>query len=265
MVKRQGTLRAPSSRTRPAQRTFPLLILFIDLLSFKLETSQVVEVRIFSLSRVLLSAHCLICSRYSGRPAPIVPLFPFRQLMASVGPQMYPLSPLTPSPQMSIPSHPLSRSHSTPTLRLPSCVSGLMVVGHRLDRYSLLSVVFAVFHGHPRSRFPRTGHPLTPRTSSDVHASNSTPSGVSLVGTSLSAISLQSPSRTALNVSLSRYIAFVFRLPVCRVPSHGGHGHVYQKALRAKVEDIRTNILRPHPPSTSPLYPRLFLPRHLAH
>ena len=49
MAKRRDTLQAPSSRTRPVQTTSPLQILFIDLLSFKLETSQVVEVSIFYL------------------------------------------------------------------------------------------------------------------------------------------------------------------------------------------------------------------------
>jgi hypothetical protein len=76
MVKRQGTLPAPSSRTRPVQRTFPLLILFIDLLSSKLETSQVVEVLYLLHLTGTPFAHCLICSSYSGCPAPIVPPFP---------------------------------------------------------------------------------------------------------------------------------------------------------------------------------------------
>ena len=82
-----------------------------------------------------------------------------------------------------------------------------------------------------------------------------------LVRVSLSVVSLQSLSRTALNVSLLRYIAFVFRLLVYLVPSHGGHGHVYQKASRAKVEEdifaliscILTHL--PPPPSDIPTPP----------
>ena len=146
MVKRRGTLQAPSSRTRPARRIFPLLILFIDLLSSKLETSQVVEVHIFRLTDTP-PAHVPICSRYSGCPAPIVPLFLPRQLMANVGPQMYSRLPST-QPQMPVPSHPPRAYIITPTSRPFLMCSGLMVVGHRLDCYSLLSVVFAVFHGH---------------------------------------------------------------------------------------------------------------------
>jgi len=110
MVKRRGILRALSSRIHPAQRTSPLPILFIDLLLFKLETSQVVEVRIYSVLRVPLPPHRPICSRYSGCPAPIVPLFPLRQLMASVGPQMYSrLPPTLPPPGPSSLSSPLPR------------------------------------------------------------------------------------------------------------------------------------------------------------
>lgn len=148
-VKRQDTLRVPSSRTPPVQKTSPLLILFIDLLSFKLETSQVVEVCINLLSQIPLSTHNLFYSRYSGRPAPIVRLFPLRQLMANVGPQTYPRLPLDTtlgcrSPSIPSPSHLHYNADVTPFLMC----SGLTVVGHPLDCYSLLSVVFAVFHGH---------------------------------------------------------------------------------------------------------------------
>jgi len=97
---------------------------------------------------------------------------------------------------------------------------------------------FRSFPRSPRSWFPRTGHPLT--LSTLILSMRAPPTwplcGILLAGISLSVVSLQSLSRTALNVSLLRYIAFVFRL-VYLVPSHGGHGHVYQKASRAKVEE----------------------------
>jgi hypothetical protein len=164
---------------------------------------------------------------------------------------------------------PPSPHHLRFQLPSPSCIlrhadvtpflmcSGLMVVGHCLDCYSLLSVVFAVFHGHPvtvpslrtSSHFPHAHPP-------DAHPSNSALCDALLARVSPSVVSLQSPSRTALIVSLLRYVAFLFRHLVCLVPSDGGQGHVYQKALRAKSKKIhRTNILHPHLPSTSPLYP----------
>ena len=62
-----------------------------------------------------------------------------------------------------------------------------------------------------------------------------------LVRISLSVVSLQSLSRTALNVSLLRYVAFVFRCLVCLVSSHEGYGHVYQKASRAKSKKIHSH------------------------
>ena len=174
-----------------------------------------------------LSAHRLICSRYSGCPAPIVPLFPSRQLMANVGPQMYP-----PPPHHHLKYHfPSRHADVTPFLMC----SGLMVVGHRLDCYSLLSVVFAVFHGHPVTvPSHRTSSHSPHAHPPDAHPPTRPLCDALLVRISHSVVSLQSLSRTALNVSLLCYVAFVFRRPVCLVPSHGGHGHVYQKALRAK-------------------------------
>ena len=86
-----------------------------------------------------------------------------------------------------------------------------------------------------------------------------------LVRVSLSVVSSQSLSRTALNVSLLRYIAFVFRLLVCLVPSHrGGHGHVYQKALRGNSRRyIRTNIcILTHLPTPTINIPTLSTPAH---
>lgn len=148
--------------------------------------------------------------------------------MASVGPQIFSRLPLD-TIAFGCRYPPLSfalilHADVTPFLMC----SGLMVVGHRLDRYSLLSVVFAVFHGHfghgslaldILSHFalilPMGIPPTRPLC------------GVPLVRISLSVVSLQSLSRTALNVSLLRYIAFVFRFLVCLVPSHGSHGHVY--------------------------------------
>lgn len=108
----------------------------------------------------------------------------------------------------------------------PLTYSGFMVVGHCLDCYSLLSVVFAVFPGRSPSRFPRTGHlpnPLTLILPMGILPTR--PLVVPCLSGSLSVVSSQSLYRTALNVSFLRYIAFVFRL-VCPVPSHGGYGHV---------------------------------------
>lgn len=142
--------------------------------------------------------------------------------------------------------------------------SGLMVVGHRLDCYSLLSVVFAVFHGH-------SGHgSLAQDIFSLAHPPDAlTPNSASLwsllVRVSLSVVSSQSLSRTAINVSLLRYIAFVFRLLVCLVPSHrGGHGHVYQKALRGNSRRyICTNIcILTHLPTPTINIPTLSTPAH---
>jgi hypothetical protein len=59
-----------------------------------------------------------------------------------------------------------------------------------------------------------------------------------LARVSLYVISSQSLSCTALNVSLLRYIAFLFGLLVRLGSLPSGHWHVYQKALRAKAEDI---------------------------
>ena len=219
-VKKRGTLPAPSSRTRPVQRTFPLLILFIDLLSSKLETSQVVEVCIFSISQVTQSAHRLICSSYSGCPAPIVPPFPpttHGQRRSSNLPRRRHLS------RCRFPSLPPPRAYTTtPTLRLSSCVSGLMVVGHRLDA-TLCFPSFSTFSTVTPVTVPshRTSSHSLHAHSPAAYVSNSAPGGVLLVRTSLSVVSLQSLSRSALNVSLSRYVAFVFPLLVCMVPSHG--------------------------------------------
>jgi len=124
---------------------------------------------------------------------------------------------------------------------------------------------FRSFPRSPRSWFPRTGHPLTLHAHPlDARASNL----ASLwypARRDITVVSLQSLSRTALNVSLLRYIAFVFRLLVYLVPSHGGHGHVYQKASRAKVEEdifaliscILTHfhpLRHPHPVPIHPAY-----------
>ena len=143
--------------------------------------------------------------------------------------------------------------------------SGLMVVGHRLDCYSLLSVVFAVFLGLPgHGSLAQDILSLSSRSSSRCAFLQLGPFVMPCLSGYSSPSSVCSLSRTALIVSLLRYVAFLFRHLVCLVPSHGGQGHVYQKALRAKSKKIhRTNILHPHPPSTSPLYPthsRLFPP-----
>jgi hypothetical protein len=137
--------------------------------------------------------------------------------------------------------------------------SGLMVVGHRLDCCSLLSVVFAVFPRSPRSRFPRTGHPLT--LSALILPMRTSPTwplcDTLLARISLSVVSLQFLSRTALNVSLLRYIAFVFRLPVYPVPLPWGSWTCVSKGVEGKSRRryIRTNILHPHSPSLSLQHP----------
>ena len=191
--------------------------------------------------------------------------------MASVGPQIYPRrSPQHHRFQVPVPFLPLPLAFTLHAdVTLPLMCSGLMVVGHRLDRYSLLSVVFAVFHGHSRhGSLAQDILSLFTLISRCACLSNSASLCILLVRTSLIVVSLQSLPRTALNVSLLRYIAFVFRLFVCVVPSHGGHGHV-SKGVKGKSRRryIRTNILHPHPPSPSPnipTLPRLF-PCRLAH
>ena len=229
MVKRRDTLRAPSSRTRPAQKTSPLLILFIDLLSFKLETSQVVEVFGFF---ILLTLHLLTPRFAVGILAVQHLLFPFPppSTHGQRRPFNVPRLPPTPSPSdagfLPYPSSlalTLSRRrYAFPhVFRFNGCWSSfrLLLFAFRRFRSFLRSL---------RSRFPRTGHPLTLFT---LILRMRTPPTRPLCGTllariSLSVVSFQSLSRTALNVSLLRYIAFVFRLLVCLVPSHGGHGHV---------------------------------------
>jgi hypothetical protein len=119
----------------------------------------------------------------------------------------------------------------------PFLCSGLMVVGHRLDCYSLLSVVFAVFFfGHPPVTVPsrRTSPNLFPpsrcaclQSASRCHARQ----GITL--RRQFAISFSHRSECFF-IAL---IAFLFRRFVCLVPPNGGHGHVYQKALRAEVEE----------------------------
>lgn len=140
-----------------------------------------------------------------------------------------------------------------------------MVVGHRLDCYSCFPS-FSQFssvtlgHGSLAQDIPQS-LTLIP----DAHTSNSASCGTPSVESTTVVIS-QPLSRTALNVSLLRYIAFVFRLLVCLVPSPGVM-NMYQKASRAKVEeDIFLLIsyvshLDPHPTDHPTYYP----PRRLAH
>jgi hypothetical protein len=167
--------------------------------------------------------------------------------MARVGPPMY-----------SVPHHPqMPTSFPFPiTLTLPPRRHALPHV-FRLNgcwsSFRLLLFAFRRFRSFPRSLpvtvlSPRTSSNPFPRSSPRCAHSNSTSCGAPLVRASL--VNLFSH---ALNVSLLRYIAFVFRLLVCLVPSHGGHGHVYQKASRAKPKIYSHNILRPRPPSP-PLY-----------
>jgi hypothetical protein len=147
MVKRRGTLRALSSRTRPARRNFPPLILFIDLLLFKLETSQVVEY-IFWLSSTYRSTFPSPTTHGQRRPSNALPSPD--TIIADAG---FP------------PSHTPRAHHHADVMPFLMC-SGLMVVGHRLDCYSLLSVVFAVFHGHPVTAPSHRTSSLSSRSSS---------------------------------------------------------------------------------------------------
>jgi len=167
---------------------------------------------------------------------------------------------------MPVPSLPSSRLHYHADVTLFLMCSGLMVVGHRLDCYSLLSVVFAVFHGHSRhGSLAQDILSLSSRSSSRCAPQTWPLCDILLVRTSLSVVSLQFLSRTALNVSLLRYIAFVFRLLVYLVPSHEGHGRV-SKGVEGKSRRryIRTNILHPHPPPPFPLR-HLPTPTHSAY
>ena len=158
------------------------------------------------------------------------------------------------------PSFPPSRLYLLPDVT-PLSRSGLMVVGHRLDCYScflLFSQFSSVIPGHGSlAQDILQSFTLIP----DAHTSNPASCGTPSVEPTTVVIS-QSLSRTALNVSLSRYIAFVFRLLVCLVPSLGVMV-MYQKALRAKVEDIL--LLISYIPHLDPHHPTYYPPYRLAH
>lgn len=112
-----------------------------------------------------------------------------------------------------------------------------MVVGHRLDCYScfpLFSLFSSVTPGHG-SLAQDILQSLT--LISDAHTSNSASGGTPSVEFTTVVIS-QPLSRTALNVSLLRYIAFVFRLLVCLVPLPGGHEHVSRGVEDKKSKKI---------------------------
>lgn len=124
-----------------------------------------------------------------------------------------PLQPdiITPIPVPFFPSLTLT---SSPRRHASLTCSGLMVVGHRLDCYSCFPL-FSQFssvtlgHGSLAQDIPQS-LTLIP----DAHTSNSASCGTPSVESTTVVIS-QPLSRTALNVSLLRYIAFVFRLLVC--------------------------------------------------
>lgn len=110
-----------------------------------------------------------------------------------------------------------------------------MVVGHRLDCYSCFPSFSQFSSVTPRHGSLAQDIPQSFTLIPDVPTSNLASCGTPSVGSTTVVIS-QSLSRSALNVSLLRYIAFLFRLLVCLVPS-SGVTDMYQKALRAEVEE----------------------------
>jgi len=160
--------------------------------------------------------------------------------MASVGPQMYfrlPHNITSDASSLPLVHTSSRRRHAFPhVFRFNGCWSLFRLLLFAFRR-------FRSFPRSPRSRFPRTGHPPTPLTRILPMCIPPTRPlcDALLVGASLSVVSSQSLSRTALNVSLLRYVAFLFRPLVCLVSSHGGYGYVYQKALRAKSKKIHSH------------------------
>jgi len=147
--------------------------------------------------------------------------------------------------------------------------SGLMVFGCRLDCYSLLSIVSVVFIGLPRSRFSRTGHPLTLFTL--ILPMRIPPTwplcGALLARIPLSVISSQSLSHTALFLYCATLLSYLYCATLLSYlvfsfawfsPMWGSRTRV-SKGVDGKSRRryIRTNILHPHhshphPHSTPP-------------
>ena len=192
----------------------------------------------------------LIRSRYSGCPAPIVPLFPPEDSRPASALKCTP-------PPSTLSSRPLPSSRSPPRRRYASLTfSNLMVVGHRLDCYSLLSVVFTVFIGHP-------GHgSLAQDIPQSLHAHLSRCASLQLGP-------LCRPARQGVTLRRQFAISFSHRSPrfffalhcfrVSRLPGSPQRGSwsFVSKGVEGKSRRryIRTNILYPHPLPQPPLYP----------
>jgi hypothetical protein len=188
--------------------------------------------------------------------------------MASVGPQIYSRrSPQHHRFQVPVPSipFPLALTLHADVTPFLMC-SGLMVVGHRLDRYSLLSVVFAVFHGHSR-------HGSLAQDILSLSSRSSSRCAYLQLGLYVYPACQDITHRRQFAISFSHrsecfFIALhCFRVSSLRLPGSlsWGHGYVYQKAWRAKVEEdifalISCILTHLHsPPPTSPLYSACFL------
>jgi hypothetical protein len=140
--------------------------------------------------------------------------------------------------------------------------------------YSLLSVVFHVFHGHPsHGSLAQDILSLSSRTFSCCVRLQ--------LGPWWCPTCQDIAFRRQFAISFShRSECFFIALRCFRVSSsrlHGslswGHGHVYQKAMKGKSRRyVRTNILHPYPSLPSPLHstpsnshlPHPFPPRRLA-
>jgi hypothetical protein len=148
-------------------------------------------------------------------------------------------APPSPPLLIPVPSHSIpSRTHHHTDVSPSLMCSGLMVVGHCLDCYSLLSVVFTVFHGHP-------GHGSSHRTSSHSHAHLPRCTCLQLgllVTPCLPGITLC--RQFAISFSHRSECFFIvlrcFRVSSPRLPGflHGGSRSMYQKALRTKSKKI---------------------------
>jgi len=183
--------------------------------------------------------------------------------MANVGPQCTSASPTSP-PQMPVPFPSCTHRHADVTPFL--MCSGLMVVGHCLDCYSLLSVVFAVFHGHPvtvpshrTSSHPPHAHPP------DVRPPQLGP----FVMPCLSGITLS--RQFAISLSHRSECFFIalrcFRVSSSRLPGSLSWGSrpCVPKGVEGKVEEdtlpliscVLTHLQHPRSTPPSPSHPPL--------
>jgi hypothetical protein len=191
--------------------------------------------------------------------------------MASVGPPMYPVSPRHNHLQMpvSVLTPPPSRPHHHADVMPFLMCSGLMVVGHHLDCYSLLSVVFAVFHGH-------SGHGSLAQDILSLPSRSSSRCAQLQLGFFVASC-LSGYHSPSFAISFShRSECFSIALHCFRVSSPCLPGNLpwgsrtcVTKGVEGKSRSryIRTNVLHPHshlhlpPPSPlylTPTYSRLF-------